>query len=178
MCGFEEFFDETSRYELDKDIEWEPIYPMDIFYSDLLKEYKFTTLVKKTDMERLRKAQEEVRTRPPIAIDMGKGKEKLEFNFKASPSKEGKRHKGYLVHKDGKVVELYCNCADFFYRLWHPFFKKGFAVYNPMLKYGRYDPRIHAPSYDKKHNQEPPEVRNPDGKLYVCKHLAALKEYL
>jgi hypothetical protein len=178
MCGFEDFYNDTSRHELDENIEWDSIYPLDIFYANLLKEYQFTTLIKKTDMERLRKAENEVRTKPPISVDMGKGKEKLEFNFKSKPTTEGKRHKGYLIHKDGKVIEVYCNCADFFYRLWEPLFKKGLSRYNPMLKYGRYDPRVHAPSYEKQHSQEPPVVMNPDGKLHVCKHLAALKNYI
>lgn len=177
MC-FKEHFDNTSRFELDKNIEWDSIYPMEILWSPVLLEYKFTTMIKKTDRARLRKAENEMKTKPPTVIDMGKGKSKLEFNFKANPSSEKKRHKGYLIHKDGEAVELYCNCADFYYRIWWVMRQKGFARYNPMLKYGRYDPRTHAPSYDEKHTQDPPEVTNPTGKLFVCKHLAALKDYI
>lgn len=146
------------------------IYPIEILQKKFINEIAFKDLIDNTDLERLRKADREVRTKPPTVHDMGNGYEKLVFNFKAYPSKKDERHKGYLIHIDGEVKEMFCDCPDFFYRLYEPLVKAGLARYDlsDMFKYLLIKP----------HNEHPPRETNPTGKLFVCKHLAALRSYL
>ena len=148
----------------------EPVYPLDVFQGDVVLEKRFSDLLSGTDMERLRKAEEEVRTNPPTVTDFIDGTERLEFNFKASPSIEMKRHKGYIVHKEGDVHKMYCDCKDFYYRLWTPLVEAGLSSYSLSSRYLTADARNHSHDWT--------GSMNPDGKLYVCKHLAAMRKYL
>lgn len=145
------------------------IYPIEIL-SKTINEIAFDKLLSNTDKLRLQRAEKEVRTKPPSVVDIGDGFEKLVFNFKANPTEEKKRHKGYLIHKDGDVREMFCDCSDFFYRLYQPLVKAGLARYDlsDMFKYLLIKP----------HNKKPTRVTNPTGKLFVCKHLAAMRSYL
>jgi hypothetical protein len=148
----------------------EPIYPVDIFKGDVFLEKKFSELLNNTDEERLRKAEEEVRKNPPTVADFVDGTERLEYNFKSYPSVEMKRHKGYIIHKEGVVEKMYCDCKDFYYRLWAPLVEAGLSSYTLSSKYLTASARAHT--------QEWTNTTNPDGNLFVCKHLAAMRQYL
>jgi len=94
-------------------IKQDPIFPLDIL-KGVVTESHIDELCSNTDMERLRKAEEEVRTNPPTLYEYVDGSDKLEFNFKSYPSKEMKRHKGFIIHKEGEVQKVYCDCKDFY----------------------------------------------------------------
>jgi hypothetical protein len=148
----------------------EPIFPVEIFKGDVFLETKFSQLLSNTDEERLRKAEDEVRKNPPSAFDFVDGSEKLEYNFKSYPSVEMKRHKGYIIHTEGEIHKMYCDCKDFYYRLWAPLVEAGLSSYSLSSKYLTADARSHTQAWT--------QTTNPDGDLFVCKHLAAMRQYL
>jgi len=87
---------------------------------------------------------------------------------KAKPSRDKKRQKGYLIHKNGDVKQMFCSCSDFYYRLYDALVQQDLATYDlsDMFKYQLIKPIQHVPK------------AKPDQKLYVCKHLAALRKYI
>lgn len=145
-----------------------PLFPFAILNKKKLDEFSMDELIDNTDEERIQRAEKEVKTKPPSVFNVGNGFEKLVFNFKAFPSREKKRHKGYLIHKDGEVHELFCNCADFYKELWDAFVQAGVATYDlsDMFKYDLYAPIQKVPR------------ATPHQDLFVCKHLAALRGYI
>lgn len=121
----------------------------------------------RTDEGRIKRAKTEIRTQPPRVIDSPtEGYERLEYNFKAFPSTEFKRHWGYADVRGTDVHELFCDCKDFFYRLYAPMVKAGLATWDLPSKYKG---RVIGT-----HNKEWTKDTNPDGTLFVCKHLYAL----
>jgi hypothetical protein len=160
--GFKDFLTEQT--------ERESIFPLNVLKGESLSEMKFSELINNTDEERLRKAEEEVRTNPPRLMEFANGEERLEFNFKSFPSKEMKRHKGYIVHKEGEIKKMYCDCKDFYYRLWTPLVEAGLSSYTLSSRYTTAQTRTHT--------QEWTNSTNPDGQLFICKHLAALRKYI
>ena len=157
-------------YNLDED--YKPKLYLNPLLNIELNEADKQKFLVRTDTERVRKARVEVRTRPPqIVPSSTEGYDRLEYNFKAFPSTEFKRHWGYADVKDEDVKELFCDCKDFFYRLYAPMVNAGLAT------------RTLAPKYQKRlvtqHNGEWTKETNPDGTLFVCKHLyALLAEYV
>lgn len=150
--------------------------------SNLLTEIGKWDLTTKTDMGRIRRAMRELRTRPPKLTELVNGEEMLEYNFKANPSTEFRRHWGYVIYKGNKINELFCDCKDFFFRLYAPLVKKGLAVWEPDLpkkfqrRYARLNNEPYPSGYAGKlpHNRQWTKITNPSGKIFVCKHLYAL----
>ena len=95
----------------------------------------------------------------------GKGYKILEYATVSDPTSEHKVHHGYIVYfqPNGKVKELWCSCRDFFYKLYAPYVKAGLATFNLDKKYKEY--------LAAQHNKKWTNKTNPDGKLYLCKHL-------
>jgi hypothetical protein len=184
MCGFNDFCEEVDSHIPDNVLE--DIYPIDILYTDLLNEVQFKTLFNRAKEARIKKAETDIRKKPPTTTTTPEGYEKLDFNFKSKNSREGKRHKGFLVHDEGEVKQIYCNCGDFFFRAWSLAVEAGLSTYNPSKKYGRFDPRVYAPHYPEEHNKEqplkvlppPPNGRTGKKGVFLCKHLAALRSYI
>lgn len=138
---------------------------------DELNEVNKNLFITNTDPARIKRARKEVRTRPPKVTEGEDGYDRLEYNFKAFPSTEFKRHWGYVDHKGTDIRQLFCDCKDFFYRLYAPMVKKGLATWNLPAKYKTRE--------IKRHNREWTNITNPEGKVFVCKHLYALiTEYI
>lgn len=153
---------------------------------------------------RMYKAKRHVKTQPidSYLMDKPKGIWLMEFNFKAYPSVEEKRHYGYIVYdqKKKQIKELFCDCKDFFYRLYAPFVKNRLAKWNLDWQYSQPVPPpasfatpIDAISFKKKwatgdkkftkrlvkpHNRQWTKQTNMNGDLYICKHLVALMGWL
>ena len=141
---------------------------------DLLTEVAANFFKNNTDPERIRRAVEEVRTRPPNISKVEDGMNMLEYNFKAYPSTEFKRHWGYLVYDPTNmdVKEMFCDCKDFFYRLYAPMVKAGVARWDLGNRDIKYVMRL-----VKRPNRQWTVITNPTGELFVCKHLYALLQY-
>lgn len=95
----------------------------------------------------------------------GRGYRILEYSAIADPTSEDKIHHGYIVYfqRNGKVKELWCSCRDYFYKLYAPYVKAGLATFNLDRKYQEYSPMTH--------NRQWTDKTNPEGDLYLCKHL-------
>jgi len=95
----------------------------------------------------------------------GQGYKILEYAAVSDPTSEHKVHHGYIVYfqPNGKVKSVFCDCRDFFYKLYAPYVKAGLATFNLDKKYKDY--------LAAQHNKKWTNKTNPDGKLYLCKHL-------
>lgn len=143
-------------------------YPLE-YINNFLNELDIDKLLTNTDRERLRKAEREVRTTPPKVFTLKNDYEMIKFNVKAFPSREDKRHKGYIIHDNGDVKQLYCDCIDFFFRMFRDLINAGLATTDL--------PKEYKELYDRYKQQPPESVTNKD-RLFICKHLASMKKYL
>lgn len=136
---------------------------------------------------RVERAMREVRPKAPSITGASEVKGtayfRATYNFsKSKPSSENKQHKGYAdISSDKKYVsQLYCSCQDFFYRLYAPFVATGLATWNvpPKFKINKSGPpqkrKNLSPSA---HTKVWTRETNPDGKLFLCKHLWAFLAY-
>ena len=108
-----------------------------------------------------------VRTQPPKVAVWPDKKEGAKFNFRAYPSTEDKRHKGYIKFLHPKKnkpreewdIEASCDCRDFLYRWEVANHKVGAAkiIFS---------------------NGEDPVKTNPSERPGLCKHLLALGGYV
>jgi hypothetical protein len=146
----------------------EPIYPIQILNKNIVNELEFNDLLKNTDEKRLKRAEQEVKTKPPVVVDLENGMEKLVFNFKSKPSRDDKPQKGYLIHFEGDVKKMFCTCSDFYHRLYDALVQNDLATYDvsDMFKYDMVGPVEQVPKAE------------PNQELFVCKHLAALRKYI
>jgi len=135
----------------------------------ILNEYSLKKLVNQTDNGRRTRADRQVRTNPPRVTDYG-DYEMLHYNFKAYPSREQKRHKGYMIHNHGDVQQVFCDCKDFLFRLYYVLEKGEMATYDLPKEYQRLLPHSFK--------AEPPEITNTQNEIFLCKHLLALKRYV
>jgi hypothetical protein len=141
---------------------------IELYYqNNYLFEVKVSELMLKTDSGRVERS-EDMFTKQPTVTDAGNGLVKIEYNFKANPSVEQKRHWGYILYDENNkdVKELYCDCLDHAFRQRYTFVKNDLGTWNLNPKYQKREPFVH--------NQEPTKITNPDEKLYVCKHLYQL----
>ena len=135
--------------------------------------------------DRVNRGMREVRTNPPKITGAqelaGQKYFRAEYNFKSVPSVEFRRQWGYAdVSKDKKFTkELYCTCKDFYYRLYAPYIASGLSTWDlpPKFKANR-----SANIVSKSKNNKTPvntwtDKTNPDGKLFLCKHLWAFLAY-
>jgi len=128
-------------------------------------------LMTKTDLGRIDRARNDIKThRRNIRIQEDEqGNEIIEYNFRANPSREFRNHWGYVIHDGNDVKQVFCDCMDFFYRLYAPMVRAGLATWDIPAKYKK-----RMEKFIKPHNHEWTKETNPNGKLYVCKHLYAL----
>jgi len=75
-----------------------------------------------------------------------------------------------VARDDGDVKECFCSCKDFRWRLHYVLVKAKLSRWNPPARF------LHPNTG--KCNRQPPVETNPDNKIYICKHLAALRNYL
>ena len=149
---------------------------------DLLLEINKKPLMRATDRGRRWRALHQVRTRPMQATMINEKTKTwmLEYNFKAYPSTEEKRHWGYILYDEPKkdITQIFCDCLDFYFRLWAPYVKQKLANYNNYPLYAKYKKRG-KDTWPTPHNKKWTKHTNLAGTLYVCKHLyAALKGYV
>jgi len=108
--------------------------------------------------------------------------DKIEFSTRSIEHTEpdvDQPHKGYVLYdpKNLKIYQVYCDCLDFYTRLYAPFVKKGLATFNLEPKYAQDAARRSAEI--KTHNRQWTKITNPMGKLFLCKHLYTIaKNYL
>ena len=136
-----------------------------------ITEIKKNTLIKNTNPERKKKGRKNVLTKPPKVTELDNGLTRYEYNFKSDPSTEGKRHWGYIDVDEttGDIKKIWCDCKDWSFRLYSPFEKKGLSTWELPKKYEKRMPIDH--------NQQWTKETNPNGKLYVCKHVYSLLKF-
>ncbi|MFW6247358.1 MAG: hypothetical protein ACOC22_04285 [bacterium] len=134
-------------------------------FKEFLEEIKKEKIVNNTDSGRLDRADNDVRPKPPKVTILDDGKEKVEYNVKAFPSTEKKRHWGYFIWnpETREIEEAWCDCKDFFYRLYAPYEKKDLSKWDVEKKYSKRKP------FD--HNREWTKITNPEGRIFGCKHM-------
>lgn len=135
--------------------------------------------------DRVKRGMKEIRTNPPKITNViekaGNKYFRAEYNFKSVPSVEFRRQWGYAdVSKNKEYInELYCTCKDFYYRLYAPYIAAGLATWDLPPKY-KANRQINIISKSK-NNKTPvntwTDSTNPDGKLFLCKHLWAFIAY-
>ncbi len=110
---------------------------------------------------------------PALDIEAYRGEMFYFFNFKAFPSTEQRRHKGYIkFHRPGNPrtplervpCEVDCDCKDFRYRWAWAIKQRGSS-------------RVGPGSLNKALNRAPRET-NPSAVPGLCKHLLALRNFL
>jgi len=104
--------------------------------------------------------------RSPLSLTGSKPElERVDYIVKAKPSIEKKTHWGYVDYdeKTGEIHEMFCDCSDFFYRLYAPLVKDDLATWDLEEKF--------KTRLIQTHNRDWTKVTNPDGKLFICKHL-------
>lgn len=138
-----------------------------------LEEIAKDRLISNTDEARIQRAVKQLRLNPPKVIEVDEEIERLEYNFKFKPSTEFKRHWGFVDYNvnNNDINHLWCDCKDWFYRLWAPHVSAGLSSWEDAL------PKRFQNRPVKSHNKEWTDETNPSGKLYVCKHLIALLRY-
>lgn len=167
------------------------LYEIDLSNISLLKEADKDDLMTNTDPKRVKRARTELRVRPPKVTVLDDGIERMEYNFKANPTVEFRNHWGYCDHKDDEIHELFCDCKDFFFRLYAPLVKAGLAQWKVPMNFVKRGNKLNklpltAPAPEPTgyggilpHNKQWTKKTNPNGKLFVCKHLYALiSEYI
>ena len=137
------------------------------------KEYLAEAVSKKklfsnTDSGRKFRANTHVKSRrSPLASKKGlpKNLERMDYIVKSRPSTEQKTHHGYVDYnlKNNKIHRMFCDCKDYFYRLYAPLVQEDLATWDIDEKYKK---RMHL-----NHNKKWTNETNVDGKIYVCKHL-------
>ena len=124
-------------------------------------------LFSNTDKGRKFRGQTQVKTRRSPVSTTGSSPElnRTDYIVKAKPSIEKRTHHGYIDYDpdNGEIHEMFCDCKDYFFRLASPLVKADLATWDLEPKYAKRLPM--------KHNHKWTKITNPDGKLYVCKHL-------
>jgi hypothetical protein len=147
---------------------------MEEYMYNMLNEIHVQKLISNTDEGRKFRAKKHVKTTPVKAWklfdDPNNRLWMMEYNVKAYPSTEGKRHYGYIIfdNKTKDIKELWCSCKDYYYRLHATMVKNKLAKWTQELpeKYPKKAPMIHNRKFTIK--------TNPTGKLYLCKHLISV----
>ncbi len=110
---------------------------------------------------------------PALELESSRGNQTYNFNFRAYPSTQGKRHQGYVrffkpsnpnIPLDRLECEVGCGCLD--YRYVHSWANKqrGSSQVGPM-------------SISKTINRAP-RIKNPSNKPGLCKHLSRVRDYI
>lgn len=128
--------------------------------------------------DRAERGMKQVRKQPPkitgVKEVQGQKYFRAEYNFKSTGST--KRQMGYADVSQDKTYckEVFCTCSDFFYRLYAPYVAAGLASWNVPSKFKAKQ----AVNVEKgSHNHKWTTETNPQGKLFLCKHLWAFMAY-
>jgi hypothetical protein len=172
LSFWNQWTDENGLSEETEDLDFtEDQYPISFLTSKDINEMEFSKLLKNTDEKRLQKAEKQVRTTPPKSFKLKNDFEMLKFNVKAFPSKENARHKGYIIHDEsGDVKQVFCDCKDFFHRMYKNLINTGMATLDLPSEY--------KGVFAKYNNKQPPEVAYHPDDSYICKHIASMKKYM
>jgi hypothetical protein len=167
MCDFKNHYDDNIINKL---------YKINITkLNSYLTEVNKNLFLSNTDEKRIEKARREIRKNQPRVRTLDDGTEMMEYTFKAydapgltSNHDDKQPQHGYLIYNPENldIINLWCSCSDFFYRLWYPLVTVGLATWNIPSKYKRFQ--------QKEHNKQPTKRTNPNEDIYVCKHLYAL----
>lgn len=134
------------------------------YYNEAISKSK---LFANTDDARKFKGKTQIKNRrSPLSLSAGKPElQRTDFIVKAKPTVEKKTHHGYIDWdpKTKEIHEMFCDCKDYFFRLAAPLVKADLATWDLEPKYKK--------RLVQDHNHDWTTVTNPDGKLYVCKHL-------
>lgn len=123
-------------------------------------------LLRGTDKGRTYRGKFQIkRSRTSAVEEINKTTERIEYITKAKPSVEKKTHHGYVTYdiNTNEIHEMFCDCSDFFYRLYAPMVKVDLATWDITPKMRK--------CLIKKHNKEWTKKTNKSGKIFVCKHL-------
>lgn len=143
---------------------------------------KASLLVANTDEGRIERGKYDVkRTTNVVKVIDGKEKQltKIEWTNRADHTTEGRTHAGYVVYddtvKDIMIYELWCCCADFFFRLWYTYNKQGMSPWKLESKYEKRN-ALRAKANNGKypiHNRQKQKYKwtNVDQNEFLCKHL-------
>lgn len=110
---------------------------------------------------------------PALELESSRGNQTYNFNFRAYPSTQGKRHQGYVrffrpsnpnTPLERLECEVDCQCLDYRYRFAHANKQRGSGQVGPM-------------SLNKALNRAP-RITNPKSKNSLCKHLARVRDYI
>lgn len=139
-------------------------------FKQFLEEIAKEQLISNTDEARIQRAIKQLRLNPPKVFEVDEDTERLEYNFKFKPSTEFKRHWGFVEYNTNTedITRVWCDCKDWFYRLWAPYVQAGLSSWEDNL------PKRFQKRPVKSHNHEWTKETNPNGSLFVCKHLIAL----
>jgi len=161
----------TEGHECDNDVYEIDLNDLTGNQTELLFEIAKSQLMTKTDSGRIKRARQDIKThRRNIRVQKdADGNEIIEYDFRANPSREFRNHWGYVIHDGNDVKQVFCDCMDFFYRLYAPMVKAGLATWDIPAKYKK-----RMEKFIKPHNHAWTNDTNPTGKLYVCKHIYAL----
>ena len=106
----------------------------------------------------------------------GQGYNILHYAVKSKENSEGKEdpgHRGYIVYRTNThgIKHMFCDCKDFFYRLYAPYVANGLSTWDIDSRYKKFQ--------HKEHNKEWTVETNPKGHIFICKHLyRAIKDIL
>jgi hypothetical protein len=110
---------------------------------------------------------------PSLKLETGVDANFFHFNFRGMPSTTGRRHVGYVKFEKPKNPDtpledinctVDCDCEDMTYRWAWSLKQRGAGLVGPG-------------SYNKALNRAP-RITNPRNKISLCKHIAAVKDYL
>lgn len=128
--------------------------------------------------DRVERGMKQVRKQPPKITGakevQGSKYFRAEYNFKSKGSPN--RQMGYADISNDKVYckEVFCTCSDFFYRLYAPYVAAGLSTWNIPPKFkSKQTNNVKKSS----HNHKWTVHTNPQGKLFLCKHLWAFLAY-
>jgi hypothetical protein len=84
---------------------------------------------------------------------------------KENTEKTADGHHGYIAYNasNRNIKQVFCDCKDFFFRLYAPYVSAEFATFDLDKPYSDY--------LIKKHNTKWTDETNPKGTLFLCKHL-------
>lgn len=138
--------------------------------------WRITEALTFDQMFRLSEPKRVVRSRtvkgPPLEVRAFDDATYHFFNFKSNPSTTGLRHRGYIKFKKPRKdlplsqvqCEVDCTCPDFRFRWAHVLKQHGAS-------------RVGPNSLNQALNRAP-RITNPTGRVSLCKHLLALKDYI
>ena len=153
-------------------------------------------LVSKDDLERKTAAYDDpegrYRTSGPKRLLRGKRARLVQYDFEKAPvstygagygilhylvkSKENTEkgsHRGYIVYykSNHRIKHMYCDCSDWFFRDWAGMVKAGLSTWDIDSRYKKFGPRDKKTGKLLVHNRKWTNETNPDGKIFICKHL-------